>query len=252
MNNFCKRIKAFTMAEVMVVMAIIGIISLALYGTMKAQTNYATKYQYYQALMNLKQATGEILAEGYTLSGSPAVTKAIPTVASNATANATTPVGFCDRLIQIINLIGTTSCGTTATTSPFSGTPNFITSNGQRYFFGNSAPPYTIYIDINGPKGDALSTGSTPDVQPFIVNGDGTVFPVSTSVGATSTNYLAASVQYRDNSGNIVVVERGVTYYQAACDASSDSKYNGVACTRVNGAACATNMCDILIDKPGF
>lgn len=263
MNKFCKKIEAFTMAEVMIVMVIIAIVSLATYGVMKAQTNYATKYQYYAAIMNLKQATGEVIADGYTLAGT--LHKEIPPIASKATADATNPEGFCNKLTDIMNIIPdiggnppSTTCGYTASPTNFSAAdPNFVTTNGQKYFFNTTTPPYTIYIDINGTRGNSVSNGTTPDVQPFIVNSDGTVFPHPTSLGATSLNYLAASVQYRDASGHIVVVERGVTYYQAVCDANppgaSPILYNTTTCSRSAAAGnCATNICEVIINKPGF
>lgn len=259
MNEFCKKIKAFTMAEVMITMSIIAIISIALYGTMKAQTNSATRYQYYSAFMNLKQATGEVIADGYTFGGT--LNKAIPPIASKATADVTNPEGFCNRLTDVMNIIPdtggnppSTTCGyTSAPTNFAAANPNFVTTNGQKYFFNTTTPPYTIYIDINGPRGNSVSNGTTPDVQPFIVNSDGTVFPVWNSVGATTKDYLTASVQYRDNAGAVNLVENGVTYQTAVCDALGT--YNGTACTinaNCNTTTYPGRICEVSVNKPGF
>lgn len=263
MKKSLKKIKAFTMAEIMITMMIIGIVSLATYGVTRAQTSYATKYQYYSTFINLQKAIGQLLADGYTLSGSTTIYKSLPTNGNRTSANVTNPDGLCHRLTEIMNTVGPISYTKTATDATIftivGNNQNFTTTNGTRYFgFGqlvaNGATPYNVYVDIDGSKGSSVLN---TDVMKFIINTDGSIFPDPASKGATDTKYLSASVRYRDNTGNLVIIERGVSYYQAVCDANPPGAnpilYNTTTCSRSAAAAnCATNTCEVIINKPGF
>lgn len=274
MKMFCRKIKAFTMAEVMVAMTIVGIISIALYGTMKAQTNSATRYQYYSAFMNLKQAAGDIVADGYTLQGSTTTKKEISQRGNYAATDNNFAKGFCQKLTEIMNTVGVFDC-TQATSSGFSAlNANFQTANGMLFYNLNSIPTsniYTIYIDIDGTRG-SFTKGK--DVMPFLVNVNGEVYPyynsgdvttsdgTNPSNGAINTNYLTAGVQYRAADGSLVVVDNGLSYRNAVCEATN--AYTTIGCSGVPGSIttaynnnCNTTnfpgrMCEVIVNKPGF
>lgn len=256
MNKQKQRQKGFTLAEMMIVITIIAIVSVVTIRIQKSRTYYETRFMTYSAYMNLKRAAGELLADGYTLNPSTGIIKSLPTVANKAAADASNPMGLCQRITDVMNTNGAISCSQTATdgTNFNAATANFVTTNGQRFYnFGTNPTSnvYTVYVDINGSKsgGGVLNK----DVLKFTINTDGTVLPVHTAVvadqnAADNTNYMSASVKYRDSSGNVNVVSNGVTFYKATCDATGT--YNGTACTQAG--SCASNPCEVSINKPGY
>lgn len=272
MNKLYKKTKAFTIAEVMVTMSIIGIISIALYGTMKAQTNSATRYQYYSAFMNLKQTAGEIIADGYKLNLTTNTVKELSQKGNYAATDASFAKGFCQKLTDTMNITGAINCATATTTGFNAGNANFQTANGMLYYNLGSDPAsniYTIYIDINGTR-DNYTKGK--DVMPFLVNVNGEVYPYynagdttasdgsNPSNGAINTNYLTASVQYRASDGSLVVVDRGLSYRNALCEATNT--YSTIGCSGVpssvttaynnncNPASFPGRYCEVIINKP--
>lgn len=284
MIDFSKKIKAFTMAEVMVVMVIIAIISLATYGILKAQTNSATRYQYYSAFMNLKQAAGELLADGYTLADDAAtptideskiIVKKLPNKGYKVAPPSTTDaVGFCNRLIELLNITAATNCTLTTAPAVFDDTTlNFTTTNGTRYYgFGvdPTSSIFNVYIDIDGTRG---TSKPGKDVMHFLVDLDGNVYPYynsgdttdsdgsNTSNGAINTNYLTASVQYRASDGSLVIVDNRLPYINAVCEATN--AYSTIGCSGVPASVTAYNnncntttfpgrYCEVVINKPKF
>lgn len=251
----------FTLAEIMIALIVMGIVVTATMGIKKSKDNFENKYMYYSAFTNLQSGVSAILNEGCSdadITASRCTTnKQLPIVA-NAAGNR----GLCDRLSRIYNIVGSNSCSTadtnksSATTyATIIATPLFTLTNGQIFYGfrgvdGSGTPPYTIWIDINGNKGNrALGT----DVLPFNVHTDGRVFPfysssdATSSRGATSTDYLSATVRYRN--GNVyVIVRAGRPYRDAVCDATGN--YEGAACTQ--NATCTTNTCEVVVNKPGY
>lgn len=262
MNKQKQRQKGFTLAEMMIVITIIAIVSVITIRIQKSRTYYETRFMTYSAYMNLKRAAGELLADGYELSPSTGIIKSLPTIANKAAADASYPIGLCQRITDIMNISGSANCTPTANdgTNFNAATANFITTNGQRFYnFGGSpgyptANVYTVYVDINGSK----SGGGVlyKDVIKFTINTNGTVLPVHTAVVANQTaadnpNYMTASVKYTDTSGNVIVVSSGVDFYTATCDATGS--YNGTSCaTAKYTTTCASNPCEVYINKPGY
>lgn len=266
MNNNYKKNKGFTLAELMIVFAIIAVVAVITTKISKSRTNYETSFMTYSAFMNLKHAVGEVIADGYIDAGAVSHTGLPPSWDSAAA-----PFGFCQRLADssvtgctncgVFNTVGAVDCTKTAADgtdfSLATTVPNFVLTNGQRFFISSttSAPPYTIYVDINGKKGTKKDT-LYKDVLKFIVNADGTVFPLHTATvadqnAADNPNYMTASVRYRDATGNMIVVDPRVDFYTATCDATH--LYNGVNCTTPTyTASCSGNPCEVVINKPGF
>ena len=265
MKKAYKTKNAFTMAEVMVVFTIIAVVVVATTKIINSQVNYATRYQYYAAFNNLKQAIGNIVADGYLLDGSTTVHTGIPNVWNSDAATTTTPMGLCKRLTRIMNIIGADACGLHATSGFKTVTPSFITTNGMRYFISDEAStgPYTIYIDINGKKGDGETT---KDVQAFTVTLDGIVRPASLTQGAINKNYLSTSLRYWDSVNNKYVIVkdgaasiRGVSYQQAVCQSGEVTGLTVPVFSCTNGgttytqvADCTTNVCEVVINPPGL
>lgn len=249
-----KYLRAFTLSELMIALAVLSIVVAATIKVTKVQTTYINKYMYYAAFMNLKQGVGEVLAQGCTAAdvtnGDCTTVKALPQKGYDSSY---TTRGLCYRLSQIFNTVGAVDCTKTATSGFASATPNFILSNGAKFFnLGTTAASssYTVYIDFDGSRGSSVLN---TDVMAFIVNTDGTVYPEPSSTGATNSGYLAASVRYRSATSPFpyVWLYKGISYYYATCYA--EGTYNGTTCTTpTQASACTTNTCQVAIIKPSF
>jgi len=64
MENNYKETKAFTLAEIMVVVTIVAVVAASTVGIQKIKTDYVNKFMYYAAFTNLKLAASEMIAEG--------------------------------------------------------------------------------------------------------------------------------------------------------------------------------------------
>lgn len=250
MKIFFKKIKAFTMTELTVVLLIVGIISVLGIKIFVPEPEALYRYSYYSAYITLKNAVSKVLAEGcsaadVTSTYCTATTGVLPSK-NHTTAGARS---LCSRLSDKINTIGTIDCTKATTTTFTTANVNFTAATSARYFNFNTAAPYTIYVDINGPVGDAVLG---VDVLPFTITATGTVLPyfnsgnATASVGATSTDYMTAAVSYKDVSSNTIWVDSGVSYRTAVCRATGS--YNGTACTQAT--ACTTNTCSVVEIKP--
>lgn len=261
-NNKCN---AFTLAEVLVVLMIVGIIVAASMGVQKARTNYLNKFMYYSAYKNIKDGKGELISEGCT----SATTTVCPTQGAAAL-----PIlgagtgGFCERFSALFNSIGTVSCSTVTSytdATNFADTvnvhSNFTTSNGMKFYNLSSAPItsgsnkyYSFYVDIDGTK---RSSKLNEDIFKFILFTDGTFYPAnnSGSTAITSTDYLTASTRYWDDTNKTYKwIVTGTSYQEAACKANEalvDGYIPGYCGSITTASACGTS-CEVLIVKPSF
>lgn len=261
MNKTIQKQKGFTLSEMMIVITIIAIVTIISIRIQKSRSNYETKFMTYSAYMNLKHAIGEVVADGWKDAGGTSQV-GVPDIWNSTTSP---HFGFCQRLgvpdvtscnnCGVFNTTAAANCGlgTSADGTVSGATPDFITTNGQRYFHGTTTTPYTIYIDINGTKGSGTLNS---DILKFYVTASGIVYPDQTSAAATNPNYLSAAIRYRDSSGNQVVVSQGVSLLSATCDATGT--YFGNACTPSSNYTtyCKTsttgNTCEVIIERPGF
>lgn len=265
MKNPFKKIRAFTLAEVTVVLVIIGLIATLMikYGNKKANY-YVNKYMSYAALTTLQNGVTEMLVQGclptdLVIALPPSApmpicavpTGVIPEIANDIVANR----GFCNRLSDMFNITGSPDCTAIANdgTNFATATPNFVTANGLKFFnLGTDSMGifYTVYIDIDGSRNKGELN---KDVMKFTVNVNGTVLPSFDSQIATNPNYLTASVRYPiQNSPNFQYVATGVNYLTAVCDAKG--AYFGTACsaasTAIYNSNCLNNNCEVVINKP--
>lgn len=250
MKNFCIK-KAFTLAEIAITFLVIAIvITITLKITNSNTTRYSNEFMYYSTFTNLQRGIAELLADG-----------ALPTRGYNP------PTGLCDRLSELFNTVpvADVSCSNTVSGDPGSFIvtgANFITTNGIRFFnFGQDAsgtpPVFTVYADIDGPKRSATLDD---DVMRFnIYTATGVILPNADSKGANNTDYLSASVRYRDASGNgYVWLLNGGTYRQAVCLAGqaqlSDAGYCNSPVPQIQRLAdcdpSTHNACEVIINKP--
>lgn len=262
-----KVLKAFTLAEVMIVLAILSIATVVAFKVITPSPDNIYRKQYYYAYTNIKNAVGELIADGCSATDVTNTycdsVKSLPKQGHYADSR-----GFCDRLTDKLNTVGTINCsatGATATANFVDANVNFIASNGLRFFNFNttasSSTPYTIYIDMDGTNGNhTLGV----DVFPFTVTTAGSVYPyynsgnADASTGATSEDYLRARVTYTNGSG----VLRNATYTQdwitdsvwdfrtATCLATGS--YGGSAgnCSVSQFGDCATYTCTVQVIKP--
>lgn len=171
--------KAFTLAEIMIVLAITAFISIVTMKILASRSNYIHKYMYNAALKNLRMTVGNLIADGIQDPSNPtpgALIKRLPDHAHDGTKND----GFCDKAAALINTIGNVDCTKTASTSgPFTlANANFVTTNGMRFFNFGADPQsnmYTIYVDIDGARGSGTTTpGKDQDIYTFYIDRCGT------------------------------------------------------------------------------
>lgn len=264
MNSFCKKVKAFTLAEVAITLMVLALIASATIKITKSRsTQYLNSFMYYSAFTNLQKGIEELVAVGCDNGTAPndltkgycAAQYSLPINGHNADSR-----GLCDRLVtEEFNTAGTVDC--TRTISSETGQfdtahANFITTNGMRFFnFASNAaggPPifYTVYIDIDGPKRNSVLN---EDVMKFKVFTNGTFLPFIDSNGGNLTSYLSASVRYKDENGVRNWPKISVSYKEAACTAGKaqpiDSGYCG---SYTADSRCSTYICELLINKPEF
>ncbi len=228
MLDFWKKNKAFTLAEILIVFTIIGIVSSIILMTTKRLAT-SDKYAYQRAYDSVWTAAYNAQAEP----GAPALD---------------TPRRLCEGLAKYINSQNATNkyadagygtddgfCNNiaaanrpTKTTDEFKDlTPDFIANNGMRFYISNTItqnPQITdfdgtpvpisfhlVYVDIDGERGqnrvtagDVVAFAVTPDAYVMPLGApayDKKIFPVKVIYPETKTHpneRLSAAVSYYD------------------------------------------------------
>lgn len=274
MNKKRKNISAFTLLEMMVIFIIMGIIAAAVAKIAKTRTDYTNQYMYYAAYTAIKDGMSELIAIGCLSSDLEVcgTTKSLPLkghVADNT--------GFCDRISDLYNTVGTVNCDTSTdippgTTDFSSKTPNFVTTNNLR-FYNMAADPipmsydpssgagdeislqtYVFYVDIDGPKRHSILNQDV--VRFYVLQDDAKLMFDPTSVGSTNLAYLSASVRYKDSSRVYHWLDRGVSLQRAMCISGSVPYINfcdnfGITRDTTNCPA-SGSTCEVIINKPGY
>lgn len=186
-----KKVAAFTLAEIIIVLVITAIVSVITIKILASRNNYVYRYAYNASLRVLRMSIGNLIADGTPDPSSPDpahpnLMKRLPSVATDAQKD-----GFCDRMAELLNTIGDVHCERKydtlrnpylASAKPFAADQaNFILSNGMRFFNMGANPNhnlYTIYIDIDGARGNGTLHNDTSnpngDVYPFYIDICGT------------------------------------------------------------------------------
>lgn len=115
---------------------------------------------YYSAFTNLKKATATMIQDGCNSTDTSVcpTPKVLPKVAHNAEGT-----GFCDRLAEIFNTVGTVSCTlTTHDNGTFDDTTkNLTTTNGMR-FYNLGSDPVSTSLCAQMANGLCASTKNVP------------------------------------------------------------------------------------------
>lgn len=272
MINKIAKIKAMTLAEVLVMFFIVGIVASATIGISRSKIDYATKYLYYSTFDTMKKAVGIMMADGFNSPTTLTLERALPNKAHlQDPAHASNWIGLCDVMTNIINTVGPNNCASEPLLNDASNfataTPTFVATNGIAYYNFGANPTaivgvdvttqvYTVYVDING-----VNSGKSQlnvDVMKFQIDRGGNVFPAYDSTAASSTKYLSTSIKY--NNAGLQWLSKGLSYRQGACQSGIitnatycpggvDYTKNAICC---NTASCSagTYPCTLVVNKP--
>lgn len=269
---------AFTIAEILMALGISAVIAVIFFKNVKtANTHYANSLGAYSAFKNLETVANDLATNPGCSSADLAQTptpycvtaKSLPSFGHSSSNTR----GFCDRLVnEEFNTTGAVNCDQTAigaisdATDFKTATPNFVTTNGMRFFNVGALPTatisdavgyYSIYVDIDGTKRNGKLN---EDVIKFLVlAADGSVIPDASSIAANNIDYLSASAWYNDGTKDVYVFS-SVPYRQAACAASSLSipnpfpfigtDYCSTSPSQPQASACNSHSCSFDYAKP--
>ena len=154
--------KGFSLAEMLVVLVIVGVIITLTINTVKQTSEKSIKTLYKAAYNNVETVVNELINDTALYPGAEF-----------------TDGTFCDNFFDKVNYIGAYSCAAPSVpaASGDTNTPSGSTSNGMRWYFMQdafaAANCYTgapagaecihIYVDVNGGKGKNVNTDPTSD-----------------------------------------------------------------------------------------
>ena len=168
--------KAFTLVELMVALAIIGSMAVIFVPFVAGILSNTDKTQYLSAFRQIENVVTELINDS-----------SIYTNGTLTDGNAA-DYDFCTNFLTKVNTIGTTNC----TTSTVAGTPNFITSNGMRWYLFNQdfdatagIQTFTFQVDINGVNKGSNTNGT--DVLQIQVSENGRM---TAPTGGNEEKYL--------------------------------------------------------------
>ena len=188
--------KAFTLAEILVSLVVIGVVAAILIPMLSANSPQKERVMYKKAVYSMQEALSTAMNDiGYS-SGSPNVG-----IDPNDSYWAGVDAGkFCNSVANAMNTIGGVSCGAAGDKD----SPNFVTTNGIKWWGLGGNPveknaDKTIYVDVNGDAGPG-----TPgvDILKLNVKYDGRVVtPQSTETDTTTgTNWTTENSYLGDST----------------------------------------------------
>lgn len=275
MKILYKKIKAFTLAEVAIVVMILALIASVTIKITKSRSNhYLNSFMSYSAFTSLQSGMEELVATGCSdndyqiMIPSPPHPYCATKYSLPLNGHTTDSRGLCDRLLdEEVNTVGTFDCFRTISseTGQFdTAHTNFTTTNGMSFLnFGSiaSGTPllYTVYVDIDGPRRNSVLN---EDVVKFNIYTNGVVLPAPDSIAATDVEYLSASVRYWDSAANKYQSPKvSVSYREAACTANKAQSTDGNYCGTLGDptyvpadAICSDGIhdCEVILNKPEF
>ena len=185
---------AITLAEIIIVIFIVGIIAGVFLAMPKKNVGQTDKAKYYVAYEMLKRLQDEQMAE-------------TGTVAINNGAGAD---GFCPALNRWLNLTSDLACG--------AGLPNAQLTNGMVIrninvlnLVGGEPESRTVTVDIDG-----LNEGNctnNQDCHNFVITSNGQVLPQGTA--ASTTDWIAFKVYSFNNNGTTNIIQTNINYNDA-------------------------------------
>lgn len=279
MKKFVNNFVAFTVAEILIVMTIISLISVFFIKNVNLiRDKYLNNYFSYSAFTNLKNGVDilrrfdECTSDERTANivCSSDVSIVLPILANYAGGR-----GFCNKIADSFNTVGNVVCDGTASivndASDFSLNsiiPNFTTSNGMKFYNFGVDPVggiYTVYVDIDGPK---RNSKLNEDILKFTISTTGKVLPTVDSSAATNREYLSASVRYYSGGKYNWIYDvtspagvsniYNVNYLTAECAVNGNYDGNSAVCPAISTTAytliCSDSntLCEIVLNKPSF
>ena len=225
-----KNKQGFTLAEMLIVLFIIGILTVFSISTMKRKDDEFGPL-YYRAYEALRIANYNVLMDTY-----PKIQRAYPTKVSAVTDEfeeagylEKNPGGICQRLLEYINVSeNAVNCDAqlinpSGDDTQFDGNLGagghlaFKGSNSQRFYFGMTGPGgaiaqtklslspsetvnwFLVYVDLNGERGPNSTTvvgNKSPDIVAFALTSEGQIAPIG--MPRVERKYLTAKVAYPD------------------------------------------------------
>ena len=154
-------VKGFTLAEVMLVLAIIAVVSVATIKIVKAKNDYVNTYMTYSALTNLKLAINGVLDLGYDSDGDGTLEKILPPFGH------ATPTAVCNLPPTISVSPASSSAGIpyTTATSETSGTFNVTGTRGTGTVTITPQSAPTGGVMTANPSSFTINEGDTQSVS---------------------------------------------------------------------------------------
>lgn len=162
--------KGFSLVEVLLAIVIMGVVMAVVMPIIAPIAENNNKTLYKSAFKTVESVVSDIVSD-------------MTLYPSGNMYNATDTTYFCNNFVSKLNLISTADC----TTSTVPGTPNFITTNGMRWYGFNGlnfTSNATLQVDIDG-QGKGKNTAGR-DILRIEVNDQGKVVPPT----GNETNYL--------------------------------------------------------------
>lgn len=202
-----KKKNAFTLAETLIVMAVVAILVLISLSSIKrADDEFGPLY--WRAYSALKLAGYNVFVDTHK-----EIARPFPTELTAQDIDV--QGGLCERLIEYINVSKDTNCNPNDVNSSAGDgdfnehTLQFKGSNSQRFYFskpadiiigGEKIPWFIIYVDLNGERGPnsarIQSNGRGADIVAFAMTHEGEVIPMG--FPTVNLKYLTAKVSYPD------------------------------------------------------
>ena len=230
-------VKGFTLAEVMLVLAIIAVVSVATIKIVKAKNDYVNTYMTYSALTNLKLAINGVLDLGYDSDGDGTLEKILPPFGH------ATPTAVCNLPPTISVSPASSSAGIpyTTATSETSGTFNVTGTRGTGTVTITPQSAPTGGVMTANPSSFTINEGDTQSVS----------FTATSAANSESLSTLTYEflVSIAGNSGvHTHVQTRAADPCTAAYGSGMKSAYSGsslcVATADLSPTPPAINTCN--------
>lgn len=215
---------AFTLAETIICMLIIGVVILATLGVAKQKAD-----DYKRHYITAYKAISNAFFNGIMIHNKNPFAKDI----SHSATNDVGTERLCQALTTFINTnnndvtkdhdIGCSPKKITSQKADSFEDKNiqFVSTNGMKFYLSNliadgtTTPFYLIFVDLNGDKGpnSIVKEKKHPDIVAFAALNSGKVVPIGRP--EFDKTYMTARLTYTNSIGEAVYGDKPVAYYQA-------------------------------------
>lgn len=247
---------AFTLAEVMVVFAVIAVVATATLGITKLQLNYAAKCMYYAAFKNLGLLTGTLVSEGSSITtaadpGNPGGTISGTFPNYQAAFDAFETFKFADTSFRscfdgcnanddCINqyCLAAQAADNDATNAYLTALDNTVTATNppQQLFLKTwldssytlADATYSVVVPPTPPSGGSTTIKKTLPDKGYAADGTGLCNRVTNMMNTIGTLHCSDDVQYTNGSNFATatptfVASNGIAYYNFGRDPVLDN-----------------------------